>query len=363
MSALALYAGPTALDWIRHHGLRQEHVKVMVGASGGPKWFVLYGLDRYLFGEFFKGRTDPLALLGSSAGAWRLSCLAQSRPVAAIERLATHYSAQRYSERPDRHEISGEARALLDRVLGEEGAAEIAANPVYHLHVVADRALGLIRSEDKRLQSLGLLFCGLSNALSRRTLRWHFERVIFHGSAAPSAFMPDDMPTRYAPLTRKNLREALMATGSIPGIMEGVRDIPCAPPGIYRDGGITDYHFDLPFLREPGLVLYPHFYPRVTPGWFDKLLPWRNVNPDNFSNVLLLAPSANFVRSLPYGKIPDRRDFEKMDFAMRYAYWQRTLKESERLAEDFSRLLESGRILDHILPLKMSFGQEKRGSR
>ena len=77
MSALTLYAGPAALDWIRNHGLRPEHVKVMVGASGGPKWFVLYGLDRYLAASFLAARTEPLA--GTLEWRYRFEPLGEGR--------------------------------------------------------------------------------------------------------------------------------------------------------------------------------------------------------------------------------------------------------------------------------------------
>ena len=127
MPALTVYAGPTALRRLQREGLRADSFSTLVGASGGPKWFVLYGLDRYLFGEFFAGRQSPLVALGSSAGAWRLSCLGLADPVGGIERLATHYSGQRYSDSPSVAEISEEAAKLVDIVLGEQGAQEIAS--------------------------------------------------------------------------------------------------------------------------------------------------------------------------------------------------------------------------------------------
>ncbi|MDC1119026.1 hypothetical protein OAT28_00415 [Gammaproteobacteria bacterium] len=52
-SSLSIYAGPTARAQLLEQGVTAAQFKVMVGASGGPKWFVLYGLDRYLFGDFF----------------------------------------------------------------------------------------------------------------------------------------------------------------------------------------------------------------------------------------------------------------------------------------------------------------------
>jgi hypothetical protein len=93
-SNLTLMAGPDALWWIRERGLRAEDVDVVPGASGGPKWLVLAGLDRVLFGGFFQSRTRPLHLIGSSIGSWRLSCLAQADPVAALERFEAAYVEQ-----------------------------------------------------------------------------------------------------------------------------------------------------------------------------------------------------------------------------------------------------------------------------
>jgi hypothetical protein len=351
MSALQLYAGPTALRTLQRDGLQAEQFRMIVGASGGPKWFVLYGLDRYLFGDFFSRGSQPLATLGSSAGAWRLACLGLADPLAGIDRLASHYSRQRYSARPTMQEISMEARKLVETMLGPGGAPEIANNARVSVHIVADRARGLLRSDSKPLLRGGLALCAAANALSRRSLRLSFERVLFHaGEPVPSLTRLRDLPTRCVQLTERNVREALLASGSIPLVMEGVRNVPGAPPGVYRDGGIVDYHFDLPFFDGEGLVLYPHFYPHLTPGWFDKSLRWRRVNPVYYDNVLLLAPSPEFVAGLPYGKIPDRKDFETMDDATRFAYWQTVLGESVRLAEEFAHMAETGAGLERIRP-------------
>jgi len=51
------------------------------------------------------------------------------------------------------------------------------------------------------------------------------------------------------PLNRENFHYALLSSGSIPMIMPGVRDIADAPDGVYRDGGVIDYHLDIPFLK------------------------------------------------------------------------------------------------------------------
>ncbi len=352
MPALDLYAGPTALKQIQREGLNADRFKMIVGASGGPKWFVLYGLDRYLFGEFFANRQLPLYTLGSSAGAWRLACLGLQDPLAAIDRLATHYAGQRYSAVPTVEEITREAKVLLDIVLGENGAEQIANNPVVRVNIIADRGRGLLASEKRLPLSTGLGLTALSNTLSRRLLGLWLQRTLFHaGPLSESLAQLQEFSTQFVKLKSNNVHKALLASGSIPLILEGVSDIPGAQEGVYRDGGLTDYHFDLPFQNNPGLVLYPHFYAHFIPGWFDKVLPWRHADRQHFHNVLVLAPSREFVRQLPYGKIPDRKDFETMDYDTRNAYWQSVLAQSEHLADEFSEMVRTGAGLAQIKPL------------
>ncbi len=53
---LEIYAGKNALKAIQEHGFKQELFTNFLGASGGPKWFILFGLDKVIFGDFFKNR-------------------------------------------------------------------------------------------------------------------------------------------------------------------------------------------------------------------------------------------------------------------------------------------------------------------
>jgi len=59
---LVFLAGARALEKVRDGGLNSGDVKVVAGAAGGPKWLILGQLDRFLFGEWFQGRIDPLFL-------------------------------------------------------------------------------------------------------------------------------------------------------------------------------------------------------------------------------------------------------------------------------------------------------------
>lgn len=376
---LSVMAGPAARSVLAERGLKAEDVSWLIGASGGPKWFVLYGMDRYLAGEFFPSLQSPLRLLGSSAGAWRMACYAHPEPLKALERLAGRYSTQVYSAKPTAREISQEARNMLaymlaggngttsaevrheseyDKTLAESSlvAQRLVHNQQRRLYVIADRMRGLLRSERRLPRNSMLVAAALSNLASRRNLRWFFERVIFHhASDKQPALALTDLPTRYQALHAETLTSALMASGSIPGVMEGVQGEGELLGQVLRDGGMTDYHLNLPYHTQPGLVLYPHFYARVTPGWFDRFAPWRHANPAWFDNVILLSPNQHFVSQLPYGKIPDRNDFSRMDDDTRIQYWQQSLNESLRLADDLATLIEAGpAISQYVQPFHIS---------
>jgi hypothetical protein len=351
MSSLSIYAGPTALKRISEEGLNQQQFNVLVGASGGPKWFVLYGLDRYLFGDFFANRKTELITLGTSAGAWRMCCLATADPVAAVERLAQLYSNETYSSQPDTDEITNKAIEMLNGMLGDHGVEEIVNNRIFRTNIIADRCRGFGSSRSKPIKMAALGMSAVSNLVSRRALSLYFERTFFStmGERCPWG-EANDLKTALVEMNEDNAEDAMLATGSIPFVLNGVRNIKGSKPGLYLDGGITDYHFDLPFHKGEELVLYPHFSADVIPGWFDKHIPWRRVDKDNFHNVVLVTPSAEFAASLPYGKISDRKDFEKLTSDERLTYWQAVLDRSERLAEDFSALVDSGVGLEDIKP-------------
>lgn len=332
---LVLRAGPEARARIAADGISPDLFSTMLGASGGPKWLILAGLDRFLAGEFFRARTAPLALLGTSIGSWRHAYFARRDPLAALDCFLDAYLQQRYSARPTVAELTREAERLLGVLLGEHGRQEIVAHPVFRTHIIAARCRGLTRSEQRAPLLAGLVLAALLNTVSRRTLALQFERVMF-ASHAGSAFRLDGAPARHAPLDEANLVDALLATAAVPMVFAPRRDIAGAPPGVYRDGGITDYHFDLAIEAPPGLVLYPHFYPHITPGWFDKMLRWRRPHGALAARTLLVAPAPQFTANLPGRAIPDRRDFARHDDDTREGFWRAAVNESARLGEAFA---------------------------
>jgi len=348
LPALRFIAGPTAYQQIAESGLKSESFTQLLAASGGPKWMGIAGLDKYLFGEFFKGRKTPLHTLGSSSGAWRLACLGQNEPLAAYTRLEQLYISQRYDVKPTPAQVSQQVVEIISGVLGEAAGQDIVDNKVIHTHLVACRGRHFNRLPSRLSLGLGLATAAATNLMSRKSLGLHFERFVFSTDDKDSPFNGlDDLPSQQVSLTRKNIAQVLLASGSIPWVLAPVTDICGAPKGHYYDGGITDYHFDLPLSHAKGLTLYPHFYPSLTPGWFDKSLPWRKAE-GNYHNALIIAPTPKYLASLPYGKLPDRSDFKYLQSDERIRYWQESIAMSEALAEEFAEVLAKESIMERL---------------
>ena len=288
-------------------------------------------------------------LIGSSIGSWRMACLAQRDPIAALGRGHRAYIyEQRYSPKPSAAEVGAVLGRALDLLLGPTGVDEILSHPWARLHVITAEGRGLAASSRRPVLAAGLALAIAGNLVTRRALSLQMRRWIFHsaGEHTPFAHLAD-LPTRHAALTRENLRDALLASGAIPLLVDGVR-IPGTEGGVHWDGGVLDYHLDLDFGRGDGLVLYPHFYGHVVPGWFDKSLRWRRAGATNFRRALLIAPSAAFIASLPGGKIPDRSDFYALSEAERMRRWQAVVDASEALGVELRELVETGRIAERI---------------
>ncbi len=356
MKSINLWAGKNAYAKIKVAGLTPDDVKVVAGAAGGPKWLILSNLDRALFGNWFCGRKNPLFLVGSSIGAWRFAAASQNDFLAAIDRFQQAYIHQTYDTKPTPADVSRESQKILNRMMAVDGETAVLSHPYLRLNIMSVRSKGLIGQDKKSTLLPGLLLTALGNTVSRRFLKIFFERALFHDTRdLPPFYRMNEFPIHRVGLSVKNLKPALMASGSIPLVMSGVQDIAGAPAGVYRDGGVIDYHLDIPFLNDnSGIVLYPHFTDRIIPGWLDKQIPWRRPNMAHMDNVLLLTPSREFLDRLPHGKIPDRNDFYKFNGqdAQRIAYWNTAVDQGANIADEFMECVESGRIRDRIRPIE-----------
>lgn len=345
---LLFLAGHRAYERIKTNGLSSDDVVMVVGASGAAKWLVLKELESTLFGLWFRKRKKPLHLFGTSIGSWKSAAAAQNDPIEAFNRLANAYIHQFYrtSATPDR--INLESQRIMDAYLGPARVDEILAHPYCRLNFSAVRSTGALSSDHPMAQMTSLISAWAKNLVSRKLVKLQYLPTLFHDPRdLPPFALNGEFPGGLAPLNPDNLRRALLASGSIPYMMKGVKDVPGAPSGIYRDGGMYHYHPAFDFLNgTDGIVLYPHFYSHATLGWFDKNRPSRMADGKLLTDVLMLAPSPSFVAKLPFGKIPDRRDFlrlfrrdnERIDF------WETAVSMGKSLGRSFLGAADSGRI-------------------
>ncbi len=352
---LVFLAGQKAFQLIKQNGLTPEMVKAIAGAAGGPKWLVLNRLDQFIFTEWMQNRTDPLFLIGSSIGAWRFSAMCRKNPLEAQAQFEQGYIHQQYSGKPTTQEVSEESRKIIEAFVSDDGIDEILNHPYLKIGFMTSRCKGLTESNITPLLALGFTGTVLLNLINRNLLGLQMERVLFKQPGSDPPYLKSScIPMSYVDLSVDNYRDALLASGSIPFLMDPVRDIKGAPTGTYRDGGLIDYHLDIPYnLKDDQVVLYPHFSEKVVPGWLDKSLKWRKPSQLNMQNVLLVAPSKHYVDRLPNNKIPDRKDFwlYKDNDKQRFKDWKSVVESGRILAEELNEVISSGKIKQLVKPL------------
>jgi len=327
---------------------------VLAGAAGGPKWLVLHGLDNYIFSDLLSSVQKPVDLIGSSIGAWRYTKYCHGDFQTAFKQFDDIYFGQTYLENATLKDVSDEIERMLNVLFPEGCEQEILANPKFRINIFADASRGIIKSDNPWVIGPTLLLATVANMLHRKAIQWFFKRYLFHHPAAVPPLHPfQDYPTNLDALTTANLKSAVMASGAIPMVVNGVN-----MPGInntnFRDGGLIDYHLTLDYKMNDGLILMPHFSPKVITNWLDKYVPWREPILTGWDRVVLVTPSEEFIDALPLQKIPDRSDFKrfKSDDNARNSYWREVTNRSELMAEELQRLIEQQDIASVIEPLE-----------
>ncbi len=333
---LQLLVGPEARFQIERHGLAPTLFDKWIAASGGPKWLPLAALDRHLFTDFFSP-TQPITLLGSSSGSWRSAALCHPDAVKTHLTLQQQYVALPYSKHASAKQMADLCHQMLATVFPQNSRQALLANPHRHLTVITCHGRGLAASENPTLATAAALISTLANAVDRRYLSLFWRRWVLHAKGSNPFTSMTDLPTYSTQLTADGLVDALLASGSIPIMLPGVLDLPNAEPGFYFDGGVTDYHLDLPALQHGKLTLYPHFYPYAVPGWFDKSLPWRRAKA-NFRKVAMLVPTPEFIAQLPGKRLPDRRDCGHLSEAVRLQQWRQAAELGQQLSDSFAAI-------------------------
>ncbi len=337
--ALHIYAGSAARAAIAHNGLQAGDICTIPAAAGGPKGLIMGALDRFIFGDWLPTSHQPIDLIGASIGAWRMSAACFNNPRVGLAQLEYDYIHQHYA---DAAQVSATFGKILHNFYrGRE--REVLGNPRYRLHIMTARGRNILRSEHRLLTPIGYGGAFVSNLVRRKALGWWLERVVFSSPNTALPFATHDFPTHQIAFNAANLIPAVLASCSIPFVLDAVSHIPHAPAGAYWDGGITDYHLHLRYAnRDNGIVLYPHFQRAVIPGWLDKHLPWRHRATSALDNVLLLTPNPEWVKTLPNRKLPDRSDFVRYgaDQRGRVNAWKSACNASTQLADEFAHWLE-----------------------
>lgn len=348
MDTIRIKAGRHAYEIIKDGGFDFNHVTTYVGPAVGPRWLVASGFDLTLLQNEILGRSKPVLLAGSSAGAWRFAAWAQQEPVKSYRNLMDAYISMRYNRTDTPLTIQQSVRDILNTYLDDNAIPFALANKRYRLAIATTRARHIVAFERKLIQSTGLGSCYLFNAVNRSLLYGFFQRVVFYSGPHPPLFsIKDDFNGQAIPLSEANFKNAVLASGAIPLVITGIKNIDGAPPGIYRDGGLTDYHLNQKYAaKDDDIILLFHHQERIIPSWLDKKLKYRKPHQSVLENVLMIYPSEKLTRKFPGGKIPDRNDFKIFvdDPETRIKNWWRVVDLCAPLGEQFLELVESKKI-------------------
>lgn len=353
---LLIKAGRNILDLIRDGGFDWDRITAYYGSASGPRWLITSGFDLTLLNQGCLGRTRSVLLAGASSGAWRFAAWLQPDPAKSYETLRQAYIETEYRRGETPQSIQQSLIDIIDRYIEDDALPFALANRTHRLAVITARAKKLVASETPWIQKTGLGLCFAGNFFYPETLYGFFERIVFYSGPKPPAFcLNGTFRGRHLPLNRFNFKHAVLSSGAIPLVVAGVRDIFGAPRGVYRDGGLVDYHINESFSHEPGdITLFFHHQEYSRPTWMDKNLKYRRTPSPLMDNVLMIHPTPEFVVTLPDSKIPDRTDFVTYidDHPRRIRNWQQAVDQSAHLGEVFLELVESGRIRNAVLPLE-----------
>lgn len=354
MGDIRVMAGKKAYEIIKDGGFNFDLITSYFGPAAGPRWLVAAGFDLSLLNSGLMGRVKPVTLIGSSAGAWRFAAWVQPEAEKCYRTLMKSYIDIGY----DRHDTP---RTILDSMIGlvdsyvEDDALSFAlADKRYRLAIITARMKNLAAASGHLTRKLGIGLAFLANAISREWLYHFAQRVIFYSGPKPPFFcLNKDFRGVHVPLTEQNFKAALLASGAIPLVVEGIADIYGAPRGRYQDGGLVDYHLTHNYAPNGELTLFFHHQERIIPGWLDQKLKKRRVEGSILDNVLMVFPTEEIIARMPDGKVPDRTDFITYlgNPEPRKRNWLKAVELTSTLGEEFLELVAGNRLSRVVEPL------------
>ena len=251
-------------------------------------------------------------------------------PVAALDRFEEAYIGQAYEKKPTPAKVTGESRRIFEVMIGRTASGKPSSHPHIRLHMGTVRSRGRLQPIEAAAR-LGLGAAATANDGLARLLGLFFERVVFHSRARPRVRVRD-LATQNAGLDADNLREATLASGSIPIVMAAIQDIPvrradsiataASPITISRTSSSAGAHLLSAFLRQDraGLVRQAAAWRRRADRLLDRTLFHRTVT--------------GVRRDAAGRKVPDRDDSSRMKTAERQRRWNEALSACHRLGEE-----------------------------
>ena len=348
MNDIRVKAGSAIYEIIRDGGFSFDQVTTYVAPAVGPRWLIATGFDLTLMKEGILGAQSPVLLTGSSAGALRFAAWIQPEYEKSYRALMESYISMTFDRRDDPDSIQDAVFKVINSYIENDALPFALKNKRYRIAVTAARAKHLAASETTWLQSLGLGIAFVCNAIDRTMLDRFFERTVFYNGPRPPLFcLNGAFSGKTVLLNEANFKYALLASSSVPLFMAGVWDVFSAPVGVYRDGGLVDYHLNQVYAaKENHITLLFHHQERLIPTWLDRKLKSRMPPDSGLSNLLLIYPNEDFIAKLPDGKVPDREDFVNYmeDPKARIRNWRMAVEAAAPLGEQFMELVSSGRI-------------------
>lgn len=349
---IEIKAGSKAFELIKDGGFHFDRITTYVGPAVGPRWLVASGFDLTFLNTGVLAKSKPVLLAGASAGAWRFASWLQPEPVESYRALMDAYIAQTYSREDTPGTIMRSLSRIINAFIDNDALSFALANRKYRLAITTARGRNLNGSDAPWVQKMGLLCALIANTMSPSLLHKFFERVVFYYAPLPPRFcLRDSFMGKAIPLNETNFKDALLASGAIPLLVAGIKNIFGSPNGTYRDGGIFDYHLNHEYtFKEGELTLLFHHRRKIIPGWLDKKMKSRRVSGPMLDNVLMIHPSRDFVERLPNKKVPDRDDF--VTFAdhpeVRIEMWRKAVASCAHLGEEFLELAGGNRLRDVV---------------
>lgn len=348
MTDISVKAGKRVYEMIQDGSFDLDRVTTCVGPATGPTWLVASGFDRTMLQTGVLGRKTPVLLAGSSAGALRFAAWVQPEPEKSYSDLIESYTAMTFTRKDTAKTILRSVSNVINSFMEDDAITFALASKKYRLAITAVRAKNMAASEIRPIQGVALVLGFLLNAMNPVWLGMFYQRVVFHNSPIPPRFcLRSGFRGKPILLNKANIKHALLASSAVPFAIAGVRDIYGAPNGTYRDGGVTDYHLNQKYgVNDGDVVLLFQHQERIIPGWLDKKLIYRRVPPEKLENVLMIYPTEEFVKGLPGGRVPQRKDFRTFvdKPSARIKNWRKVVDRSAHLGEEFLELIASNKL-------------------